>query len=118
MAVLTVREASLAGVSLGAMTAGASGGDSFVNNGLVILVLHNSSGGAITITADAPGVPALEGAQAFNPDVQKVVAAGALRDVWGPFPAWRFNDANGSVQLTYSANPPTGLFLEPVRLRN
>jgi hypothetical protein len=118
MAALTVREASLAGVSLGGMTAGASGGDSFVNNGLVILVLANSSGGAITVTADAPGAPALEGAIATNNDSQKVVAAGALRDVWGPFPAWRFNDAAGAVQLTYSANPPTGLTLEPVRIRN
>lgn len=115
MAVLTVREATLAGVSLGAMTAAQVGGDSFVNNGLVILVIHNPTGAPITITADAPGVPALESAQAFNPDVQKSILNGALRDVWGPFPAWRFNDANGAVQLTYSA---VGLLLEPVRLRN
>lgn len=115
MAALTVREANLAGVSLGAMTAAQAGGDTFVNNGLVILVLHNPTGAGITVTADAPGVPALEGAQAFNPDVQKVVAAGALRDVWGPFPAWRFNDSQGRVALTYSA---VGLMLEPVRLRN
>jgi hypothetical protein len=114
MAALTVREATLAGVSLGAMTAAQVGGDTFVNNGLVILVLNNPTGGAITITADAPGVPTPESAIAFNPDVQRVVAAGALRDVWGPFPAWRFNDAQGRVALTYTA---VGLMLEPVRLR-
>lgn len=116
MAALTVREANLAGVSLGALTAAAHpAGDTFLNNGLVILVMHNPTGGPITVTADAPGMATPEGAVAFNPDVQRVVAAGALRDVWGPFPAFRFNDAQGRVALTYSA---TGLMLEPVRLRN
>jgi hypothetical protein len=115
MAILTVREPGLAGLSLGAMTPAAVGGDSFVNNGLVMLFIHNPTGAAITITADAPGVPALYGAIAHNPGSQKAIAAGALRDVWGPFPAWRFNDANGRVNLTYTA---VGLMLEPVRLRN
>lgn len=115
MAALTVREASLAGVSLGAMTAAQVGGDTFINNGLVMLVIHNPTGAGITITADAPGAPPLEGAIATNNDSQKVIAAGALRDVWGPFPAWRFNDAQGRVALSYSA---VGLMLEPVRLRN
>ena len=115
MAALTVREANLAGISLGAMTAAAVGGDTFVNNGLVILVINNPTGAGITITADAPGVPTLEGALAFNPDVSKVIAAGALRDIWGPFPAWRFNDSQSRVALTYTA---VGLMLEPVRLRN
>jgi len=115
MAALTVREASLAGVSLGAMTAAAVGGDTFINNGLVIVVIHNPTGGAITVTADSPGVVAPESAFQFDPDVKRIVAAGALRDVWGPFPAWRFNDAQGRVALTYTA---VGLMLEPVRLRN
>lgn len=115
MAALNVREASLAGVSLGAMDAIAAGGDTFQNNGLVILVIHNPTGAGITITADAPGLATPENAVAFNPDVQRVVAAGALRDVWGPFPPFRFNDAQGRVALTYSA---AGLFIAPVRLRN
>jgi len=114
MAALTIREPGLTGLSLGAMTAAAVGGDTFVNNGLVILIINNPTGAGITITADAPGVPTLDGAIAFNPDTQKVIAAGALRDVWGPFEPWRFNDAQGRVALTYTA---VGLMLEPVRLR-
>lgn len=114
MAAFTVREPGLAGLSLGAMTAAQVGGDTFQNNGHVVLVVHNPTGAPITITADAPGVQALEGAIAHNPDSQKVIAAGALRDVWGPFPPWRFNDSQGRVALTYSA---VGLMIEPVRLR-
>lgn len=115
MAILAVQDTSLAGITP-STPAGASGGDSFPNNGNVILELINASGGAITVTADDPGSPSPVSAQAFNPDVQISVPA-AGRRIWGPFPPYRFNDANGRVNLTYGTNPPTGLTIGVYRTR-
>lgn len=116
MAVLTVQDSSLAGITP-ATPAGASGGDSFPNNGHVLLELINASGAAITVTADDPNSPAPAGALAFNPDSQISVPA-AGRRIWGPFPPFRFNDINGRVNLTYGTNPPTGLTIGLYRTRS
>lgn len=115
MAVQPVQDTSLAGITP-STPAGSSGGDSFPNNGNVILELINASGGAITVKADDPGSPAPASALQFDPDVQVSVPAGARR-IWGPFPVFRFNDANGRVNLTYGTNPPTGLTIGFYRTR-
>lgn len=118
MAIQTVQDSSLVAVTP-VPVAGSSGGDSFANNGAVMLELINGSGGSLTITADDVGTPTPPGTlvSTFNPDTQAVVAAGA-RKLWGPFPPYRFNDANGRVNLTYSANPPTGLTIGYYRTRS
>lgn len=116
MAVLTVQDSNLAGITP-APVAGNSGGDSFANNGNVVLELINASGGAITVTADDANSPSPQNAQSFNPDVQISVPAGQRR-IWGPFPTFRFNDANGRVNLTYGTNPPTGLTIGLYRTRS
>jgi hypothetical protein len=116
MAVLPVQDSSLAGITP-APSALNSGGDSFANNGHVLLELINASGGAITVDADDVGSPAPANAQAFDPDVQISVPAGQRR-IWGPFPPFRFNDANGRVNLTYGTNPPTGLTIGFYRTRS
>lgn len=100
MAVLTPVDASLAGVADN-LVAAAGGGDSFANNGLTVFVVNNASGAGITVTFDDPNSPNPGSASAFNPDVAVVVGAGARRTI-GPFPAFRFNDVNGRVNVTYS----------------
>jgi hypothetical protein len=92
----------LAGVALTFHNAAAA--DSFDNNGQTLLVLKNSSGGAITVTVDDPNSQ-LAAAQTFNPDVQRSIANGATSDVMGPFPPGRFNDANGRIQLAWGSTP-------------
>ena len=82
-------------------------GDSFVNNGFEWLHIANPTGAGITITADAPGVDNF-GFSGNALDKAVVVPAGATMFAWGPFPMGRHNDANGKVQLTYSA---TGLMI-------
>lgn len=112
MALLTPVEASVGGVA-DALVAAAGGGDSFDNNGLTLFVVNNASGGAITVTFDDPGSPAPPSAAAFNPDVAVSVPAGARR-TFGPFKPFRFNDANGRVNVTYSG--VTSLTVMPLRI--
>lgn len=99
MAVLAVQDTSLTGVTPAAATL-AAGGDSFPNNGNVVLEIVNGAGGALTVKADDQGSSNPGNALQFDPDVQISVPAGQRR-VWGPFPAFRFNDVNGRVNLTY-----------------
>jgi hypothetical protein len=101
MAVLAPVVVSLAGVADN-LVAAAAGGDSFPNNGHTVFVANNPTGGAITVTFDDPGSQSPASAAAFNPDVAVVVGAGQKRTI-GPFPPFRFNDANGRVNVSYSA---------------
>lgn len=100
MAVLNVQDAVVSGLAEAFVAAGA-GGDSFANNGHVFLEVDNGGGGAINVVIDSPNVPAPEGATQYNPDVTVAVAAGA-RKIIGPFPPFRFNDASGLVNVSYS----------------
>ncbi|MGH9907774.1 MAG: hypothetical protein ACRD8U_19575 [Pyrinomonadaceae bacterium] len=99
MAVLAVQDTTIAGVTPAAATL-AVGGDSFPNNGHVVLEIVNAAGGALTVKADDLGSPNPGSALQFDPDVQISVPAGQRR-IWGPFPTFRFNDDNGRVNLTY-----------------
>lgn len=113
MAVLAVVQPTLASQLLGAVAA-AGGGDSFANDGYTVLYVKNGGGSPITVTIDAPGGVSPEAAQAFNPDVQFTVAAGAERLI-GPFvDKTRFNDANGRVGVTYSG--VTSVTVSPIRV--
>lgn len=111
MAVLTPVDVTLAGVADN-LVAAAGGGDSFPNNGHVVFVVNNGSAGAITVTFDDPNTPNPGSASQFNPDVAVSVPAGARRTI-GPFPPFRFNDANGRVNVTYSG--VTSLTVMPLR---
>jgi hypothetical protein len=79
----------------------AAAGDSFDNNGRVMLRVNNGGGAPSTVTFDDPNSTALPGAVAFNPDAAVTVTNGQVR-VIGPFPPSRFNDANGRVQIAWS----------------
>jgi hypothetical protein len=80
----------------------AAAGDSFSNNGKVLIRVINGDVAAKTVTFDDPGSTSPTGASAFNPDVAVTVNAGTDK-VIGPFPTARFNDANGRVQMSWSA---------------
>jgi len=81
----------------------AAAADSFDNNGQTLLIVQNTSGGAITVTVDDPNSQ-LPSAQTFNPDVQRSIPSGTI-DVLGPFPPGRFNDTSGRVQLAWGSTP-------------
>lgn len=75
--------------------------DAFDNNGKVMLRITNGGGSSITCKVDDPN-SALTAATTFDPDVTITVPNGQVR-VAGPFPAARFNDANGRVNMVFSA---------------
>lgn len=79
----------------------AAAGDSFDNDGRTLLYIDNASGGSVTLTLDDPNTPVPEGSSAVN-DAVITIAAGAKRFA-GPFKTSRFNDADGRVQMTWSA---------------
>ncbi len=98
MATLTVQDMLLVATADQTAVAAAAGGDAFENTDeRVFFRAINGSGGAITITIDAP-TPCNHG---FTHDVAGAVAAGETWD-FGPFDKERFNDANGLIQVTYS----------------
>lgn len=113
MAVINPVDVSLAGVADN-LVAAAPGGDSFVNNGHVVLIVNNASGGEVTVTVNDVGTPNPGNAVQFNPDVAVAVPAGARRTI-GPFPPFRFNDTNGRVNVSYSA--AAGVTVMPLRMR-
>ena len=100
MALLSVQKALLAGQQL-TFNSCAVGGDSFVNSGNVYCIVRNQDASSKTVTFDAPGTDNFGLSGAFA-DVA-VVVVNAQTSIIGPFPPNRFNDANGQVQITYSA---------------
>lgn len=100
MANLVVQDGTVAGITPN-MQAAAGGGDTFDNNGNVLVEINNGGGAPITVTFDDPGSVSPPSAQQFNPDVQVTVPNGARRII-GPFPPYRFNNAQGRVAIAYS----------------
>lgn len=99
MAVLTVQQSSLAGLTP-TYAAAAAGGDSFPNDGKVVLHVKNVNAAArtVTVTSQKTSTPGLA------PANNAVVVPLTVGDkIIGPFDQNIWNDANGSVQITYSA---------------
>lgn len=109
MAVLTVQQASLAGLTP-TYAAASAGGDSFPNDGNIVLHVKNTNGSQRTVTV-ASQKAATPGLAPSNNAV--VVAATNGDKVIGPFDPSVWNDANGSVQVTYSAE--TGVTVAAIR---
>lgn len=101
MAELTVQEALVTGLAP-VLVAAQVGGDTFQNNGHVLLEVVNGGGAPINVTINDENSPTPPGATAFNGDVVVAVPAGATRLI-GPFPPWRFNQPSGLVGVAYSA---------------
>lgn len=99
MAILSVQRPSLSGVAI-SMAAAAGGGDSFANDGSTYFRVANGSGGAVTVTFDAPNACNF-GITDNAHDKAVSVGAGVTLEI-GPFDKARFNDANNRVQVAYS----------------
>ena len=111
MAVLTVQQVALAGLTPTYASA-AAGGDSFANDGNVVLHVKNTNAAARTVTVTSQ-VQATPGRVAAN---NAVVVPLTVGDKFiGPFDPTIWNDANGLTQITYSAE--TGVTIAAVRVR-
>ena len=97
MAVLTPQKTSQVGVSV-TLQAAAGGGDSFPAAGNRVLRVNNASGASINVTVNSQKTCD----QGFDHDLVVAVPAATTREI-GPFDPTRFRDANGLVQVTYSA---------------
>lgn len=97
MALLTVQRTGLTGLAP-AFAGAAVGGDTFINSGRVYLHVKNADTVDKTVTVNSQ-TPCSQG---FDHDAVVVVPAAGERII-GPFAKSRFDDANGQVQITYSA---------------
>lgn len=97
MAVLTVQDVTAAGLTPSYVAASA-GGDTFANNGRVMLHVKNGSASSITVTI----VSARTCNFGYQHDIQVTVPASSEKMI-GPFPPERFNNDSGMVQVNYSA---------------
>jgi hypothetical protein len=101
MAILTVQKIVPGGLEPAALAAAAGGGDSFQNTGNEFVEINNGDVSDKTVTVEAQqncnfGVDS-------NDHNHAVVVTAGERRLIGPFPTDKYNDANGRVQLTYSA---------------
>lgn len=97
MANLTVQRVQLNGIDPVFNSADVAG-DSFVNDGRVVLHVKNSDVSDKTVTVDSVA-PCNQGS--FH-DLLVTIPAGDERLI-GPFSVQRFNDSNNKVNITYSA---------------
>lgn len=111
MAALTVQNVARSGLAP-SYSAAAGGGDTFTNDGAVLLHVKNGGGSSINVTV-ASTAPAGVGLAAAN---VVVAVPNAGERMIGPFPAAAFCDANGSVAVAYSA--VTSVTVAAVRLAN
>jgi len=98
MAVLVVQRIIHTGLTPPTYAAAAGGGDSFVNDGRTFLHVKNAAAGGNSIVTINSLVNCDQGVD-HN---LAVTIADASESMIGPFAPSRFNDANGSVAVTYS----------------
>lgn len=110
MAVLTVQQVALAGLNP-SYAAASAGGDSFPNDGKIVLHVKNTNGAARTVTVVSQR-PASPGLAPSNNGVSVPATTGER--LIGPLDPTVWNDANGNVQITYSAE--TGVTIACIRI--
>lgn len=111
MAALTVQNVARTGLAPTYASA-AGGGDTFVNDGAVLLHVKNGGGSAVTVTITSTA-PATVG---LAPSNVTVSVPNAGERMIGPFPPGAFSDANGATAVGYSA--VTSVTVAAVRLAN
>lgn len=109
MAVLTVQEITRAGLAT-SLTALATGGDGFANDGRTYFHIKNSNASARTLTVVTQKT--VDGKAVADDAINVPGTTGDVKV--GPFPPDIYNDANGRVQMTYSSE--VGLTGNPFRL--
>lgn len=97
MALLTVQQVSLTGLSA-SFTAAATAGDEFPNSGKCVLYLANADSAATTATVAS----VTNCSYGFDHDAVVSIPAGSEIYI-GPFNRTRFNAADGNVDVTYSS---------------
>lgn len=80
-----------------APVAASGGGDTFVNDGYTWFRVINGGGGAINVTFTKPGIES--DGSSLDPCIE--LTAGQTKEI-GPFKKDMFDDANGSVAVSYS----------------
>jgi hypothetical protein len=100
MAAITVIKPGLSEDNMGAGTAAATGGDYFVNDGLTLIRATNT-GSEATIIVDCPNACSYGGTTAHDETITIPATTGDV--IAGPFPTAKYNDANGYLQMTYTA---------------
>ncbi len=112
MATLTVTDISRSGVNLtDLLTAAASGGDDFTNDGMTFLAIKNAHASAArTLTLDIEQT--VDGATVTDPTVS-ITAVKTF--IIGPFKRSVYNDTNGRMSVTYS-DSAADLTVVPFRL--
>ncbi len=110
MAVLTVQQVALAGLNP-SYAAAAAAGDSFANDGRIVLHVKNANASSrtVTVTSQKPATPGL----APSNNAVSIPATTGERLI-GPFDPNVWNDANGNAQITYSSE--TGLTIAAIRV--
>lgn len=102
MATLTTQEISESGKVL-TMTAAAETGDKYLNEGNQIIVVKNTGESmTITVTAQVTALDYAPWGKSTKSNATLVVASNKEGFI-GPFPPAAYNDADGYVQITYSA---------------
>lgn len=97
MATLAVTQLTPAGAVEPALTAAAGGGDQFPNNGRTYFKCTNGGGAPITVTVVAQRACDQGSIHSITNSITN-----ATTELMGPFTD-RYTDANGFVQVTYSA---------------
>lgn len=97
MAALTVVTLTRAGVLTSGGAAASAGGDTFPNDGNTFITVVNGGGSACTVT-----LPITQLVDGQTPTAKTVVVANGTTVQIGPFPQAIYNDATGSVALSYS----------------
>ena len=96
-----------AGLSIAdaALTAAAAGGNSFANDGNVLLALLNTSAATVTVTIAAPNLQDTYGALAVAGLAITLTPGNvtAVRILTPTFPRTIYNQSDGTVHVDYSA---------------
>lgn len=101
---LTVTTTAAAGTVLPAAGAVDSGnGNIFTNTGRELMIVNNVNAATLNVTITTNGVYSVGSVQYAIADLVGTVANGTSK-VFGPFDKVLFNDANGNVDVAWSAN--------------
>ena len=102
MAALTIQSANEAGLIISYSPADVAG-DTFVNDGNTRLLVKNGGGGSLDVTITAQKTTTSLSGYGILTKQNQVLSVGAGAEaVIGPFPSTAFNNASGSVAVTYS----------------
>lgn len=95
------------------LTAATGGGDSFYLTGREILIVNNGNGATCTVTLSTvvAGVADNFGVTNAVHDITLAIPTTKI-GIWGSFSVFRFKDASGNAQITYSvsASVTVGVF--------